>query len=413
MNATATMAPADRAGGPQYMRALERANQVRLARASLKRRIALGETRVAAVILECPWEAESMAVGRPAHEPASLGSDALPQIPRPARDVREEDRRIDDRPSAPHARRDAHRRHDRLRGRRGRRCGGRRGRAVPAPAARRPESGSGSGSGSGRRARGRGPAVRGDLSAPCSTRAPRNGAQSLIGSEPGPRVRRAAPRLRDSRRRASPATTRRASRSAQAAVAPPTRHSRLRRDRAPASARTCGGPDRAASPPTARVRDARARRAQPRAGADPACGRPAGRAPAPAPQASAGADRRAPRLGRRDHRAERHAESGRKGSSGEWSAGGKICGNPPATIAELSCSSLAICPLRASRTSRSACSLAAMYVRRGDGASHRGGDDSAGIGIGLARRVPRPRSHSRSSSRSINRPGLSHTVSSS
>jgi hypothetical protein len=62
MNATATMAPADRAGGPQYMRALERANQVRLARASLKRRVALGETDVAAVILECPWEADSMAV---------------------------------------------------------------------------------------------------------------------------------------------------------------------------------------------------------------------------------------------------------------------------------------------------------------------------------------------------------------
>jgi hypothetical protein len=63
MNATATMAPADRAGGPQYMRALERANQVRLARASLKRRVALGETCVAAVILDCPWEADSMAVG--------------------------------------------------------------------------------------------------------------------------------------------------------------------------------------------------------------------------------------------------------------------------------------------------------------------------------------------------------------
>ena len=62
MNATATMAPTDRAGGPQYMRALERANQVRLARACLKRRIALGEICVAAVILECPWEAESMAV---------------------------------------------------------------------------------------------------------------------------------------------------------------------------------------------------------------------------------------------------------------------------------------------------------------------------------------------------------------
>jgi hypothetical protein len=58
MNATATIAPA----GPQYMRALERANQVRLARASLKRRIALGEIDVAAVILDCPWEAESMAV---------------------------------------------------------------------------------------------------------------------------------------------------------------------------------------------------------------------------------------------------------------------------------------------------------------------------------------------------------------
>jgi hypothetical protein len=60
MNATATtsIAPA----GPQYMRALERANQVRLARASLKRRIALGDLRVAAVILDCPWEAESMAV---------------------------------------------------------------------------------------------------------------------------------------------------------------------------------------------------------------------------------------------------------------------------------------------------------------------------------------------------------------
>ncbi len=58
MNATATIAPA----GPQYMRALERANKVRLARAELKRRVALGEIDVAAVILECPWEAQSMAV---------------------------------------------------------------------------------------------------------------------------------------------------------------------------------------------------------------------------------------------------------------------------------------------------------------------------------------------------------------
>jgi hypothetical protein len=59
MNATATVAPA----GPQYMRALERANQVRLARAELKRRVAVNDLRVADVIMECPWEADSMAVG--------------------------------------------------------------------------------------------------------------------------------------------------------------------------------------------------------------------------------------------------------------------------------------------------------------------------------------------------------------
>ena len=58
MNATATVPPA----GPQHMRALERANQVRLARAELKRRIADGEIDVAEVILDCPWEAHSMAI---------------------------------------------------------------------------------------------------------------------------------------------------------------------------------------------------------------------------------------------------------------------------------------------------------------------------------------------------------------
>jgi hypothetical protein len=58
MNATATMTPAS----PQYMRALERANKVRLARADLKRRVATGEVEVADVILDCPWEAESMTV---------------------------------------------------------------------------------------------------------------------------------------------------------------------------------------------------------------------------------------------------------------------------------------------------------------------------------------------------------------
>jgi hypothetical protein len=58
MNATVMIAPA----GPQHMRALERANQVRLARADLKRRVAVGAIDVAEVILECPWEAQSMAV---------------------------------------------------------------------------------------------------------------------------------------------------------------------------------------------------------------------------------------------------------------------------------------------------------------------------------------------------------------
>jgi hypothetical protein len=45
------------------MRALERANQVRLARAELKRKVAACEVDVAEVILDCPWEATSMAVG--------------------------------------------------------------------------------------------------------------------------------------------------------------------------------------------------------------------------------------------------------------------------------------------------------------------------------------------------------------
>src|SRR5438105_14324599 len=58
MNATATGAPA----GPQHMRALARANQVRLARAELKRGVAAGKVDVAEVIVYCPWEAHSMAV---------------------------------------------------------------------------------------------------------------------------------------------------------------------------------------------------------------------------------------------------------------------------------------------------------------------------------------------------------------
>ncbi|MCW2953436.1 MAG: hypothetical protein JWQ48_2606 [Conexibacter sp.] len=49
--------------GPQHLRALQRANRVRLARADLKRRIAEGELNAAEVILSSPWEASSMAIG--------------------------------------------------------------------------------------------------------------------------------------------------------------------------------------------------------------------------------------------------------------------------------------------------------------------------------------------------------------
>lgn len=57
MNASAEIAP-----GPQHLRALQRANAVRLARAELKRRVAEGELTAADVVLLCPWEAESMAI---------------------------------------------------------------------------------------------------------------------------------------------------------------------------------------------------------------------------------------------------------------------------------------------------------------------------------------------------------------
>jgi hypothetical protein len=44
------------------MRALERANEVRLARADLKRKVAMQDIPAAQVILHCPSEAHSMAV---------------------------------------------------------------------------------------------------------------------------------------------------------------------------------------------------------------------------------------------------------------------------------------------------------------------------------------------------------------
>lgn len=56
------MDPSATAPAAQHMRALAQANRVRLARAELKRQVAEGETTVADVVLECPWEAESMTV---------------------------------------------------------------------------------------------------------------------------------------------------------------------------------------------------------------------------------------------------------------------------------------------------------------------------------------------------------------
>ena len=56
-DATATIAPA-----PQHLDALRRANEVRLARAELKRRVTEGRMTVGEVILACPWEAKSMTI---------------------------------------------------------------------------------------------------------------------------------------------------------------------------------------------------------------------------------------------------------------------------------------------------------------------------------------------------------------
>ncbi len=46
----------------QHLQALEHANRVRLARAEMKRRIAAGDLPAAEVIMDCPWEAESMSI---------------------------------------------------------------------------------------------------------------------------------------------------------------------------------------------------------------------------------------------------------------------------------------------------------------------------------------------------------------
>ena len=59
MEAASTLAPAM----PQHMQALAHANKVRLARASLKRDIAIGTVDAAEIVRECPWEVHSMTVG--------------------------------------------------------------------------------------------------------------------------------------------------------------------------------------------------------------------------------------------------------------------------------------------------------------------------------------------------------------
>lgn len=47
---------------PQRMHALDRANEIRLARAELKRRVNRGETTAAEVLIELPREAQSMTI---------------------------------------------------------------------------------------------------------------------------------------------------------------------------------------------------------------------------------------------------------------------------------------------------------------------------------------------------------------
>ena len=60
MEAASTLVPA---AMPQHMQALAHANEVRLARAALKRSVASGEVEAAEIVRDCPWQVESMTVG--------------------------------------------------------------------------------------------------------------------------------------------------------------------------------------------------------------------------------------------------------------------------------------------------------------------------------------------------------------
>jgi hypothetical protein len=57
------MSVATTAAEPQHLHALARANEIRLARASMKRAIAAGERTVIEVLEACPAEAERMEIG--------------------------------------------------------------------------------------------------------------------------------------------------------------------------------------------------------------------------------------------------------------------------------------------------------------------------------------------------------------
>ncbi len=85
MSASATAVP----HRPQYLRALERANEVRVARAELKRRVAFGDIAAADVLLTCPWQApRRMAVGELLARASAVGLEPGPQAARPAADLR-------------------------------------------------------------------------------------------------------------------------------------------------------------------------------------------------------------------------------------------------------------------------------------------------------------------------------------
>ena len=60
MEAASSLAPV---AIPQHMQALEHANRIRLARASLKRAVAAGQVDAAEIVKDPPTEVESMSVG--------------------------------------------------------------------------------------------------------------------------------------------------------------------------------------------------------------------------------------------------------------------------------------------------------------------------------------------------------------